>query len=122
ARQAELDRGGRCQPDRPGLGSATLEIPLALEDLEMVVNGRSRGETDRPGDLADRRRYAARPQRRRDEVEDLDLAVGIVLGHQAITLPNGRSIVNPAPATVPPRRRRLVDCAVPSEPAAIEPA
>ena len=84
AGQAEPDRGRRRQADGPRLGGAALQVALALEDLEVVVDGGRRGQADRPGDLADRRRIAARAQRRRDEVEDLDLAFGVVLRHSRL--------------------------------------
>ena len=45
------------------------------------MDGGGRGEPDRTGDLAHRRREATRAQRRRDVVEDLDLAFGVVFGH-----------------------------------------
>ena len=84
AGQAEADRRGRRQADGARLGGAALQVALALEDLEVVVDGGRGGEPDRPGDLADRRRIAAGAQRRRDEVEDLDLALGVVLRHSRL--------------------------------------
>ena len=84
AGQPEPDRGRRRQADRARLGGAALEVALALEDLEVVVDGRRGGEPDRARDLADRRRIAAGAERRRDEVEDLDLAFGVVLRHSRL--------------------------------------
>ena len=94
-RQPEPDRRGRREPDRAGLRGAALEVALALEDLQVVMDGGGRGQADRAGDLAHRRRIAAGAQRRRDEVEDLDLAFGVVLRHSrllAAIIPNGCSM------------------------------
>ena len=88
ARQAEPDRGRRGQADRARLGGAALQVALALEDLEVVVDGRGGGEADRARDLPDRRRIAPGAERRRDEVEDLDLAFGVVLRHSRLLVPN----------------------------------
>jgi len=85
--QSELDGGGRCQTDRPRLGRPALEVAVPLEDLQVVVDSRGGGEADRPGDLAHRRWIAARTQRRRDEVEDLDLAFGVVFRHSRLLCP-----------------------------------
>ena len=94
--EAEAERRVRREPDRPRLRRAALEVALALEDQEVVVDGRRRREADRLRDLADRRRIAPGAQRRGDEVEDLDLPVRVVLGHPAPPcggmIPNGRSM------------------------------
>jgi hypothetical protein len=50
------------------------------------MDRRGRREPDRFGDLADRRRIAARAQRRGDEVQDPDLAIGVVLCHSRLLL------------------------------------
>ena len=52
------------------------------------MDGRRGGEPDRARDLPDRRRIAAGAERRRDEVEDLDLALGVVLRHSRLLVPN----------------------------------
>ena len=84
AGQAEPDGRGRRQADGARLRGTAFQVALALEDLEVVVDGRRGGEADRTRDLAHRRRKATRAQRRRDEVEDLDLAFGVVLRHSRL--------------------------------------
>ena len=79
-----LRRGRRRQADRPGLGRPALEIAVALEDLEVVMDRRRRSKADRLGDLANRRREAPGTQRCCDEIQDPDLAVRIVLGHRRL--------------------------------------
>ena len=81
AYEAETDGRVRREADRAGLGGAALEIALTLEDQEVVVDRRRRGEPYRLRDLADRRRKSPGAQRRCDEIEDPDLPVGIMLGH-----------------------------------------
>ena len=49
-----------------------------------MVDGGRGGEADGVRDLAHRRRIAARAQRRGDEVQDLDLAFGVVLRHSRL--------------------------------------
>ena len=60
------------------------------------MDGGRGGEADRLGDLADGRRIAARADRRRDHVEDLPLAFGVVTGQRRLLsraiIPNVRSM------------------------------
>ena len=65
-------RRRRRQADGARLRCAALEVALALEDLQVVVDGRRGRETDGARDLAHRRRIAAGAQRGRDVVEDPD--------------------------------------------------
>jgi hypothetical protein len=74
----------RRQPNGPRLGRPTLQESLALEDLEMVVDGRRRGQADGLCDLANRGREAAGAQRRGNEIEDLSLSIRVVLGHSRL--------------------------------------
>ena len=99
AAQPEPDRRRRREPDRARLRRPPLEVAVALEDLQVMVDRGGRGQADRPGDLADRRRIAAGTQRRRDVVEELDLALGVVLRHSrllAAIIPNGCSMSSEA--------------------------
>ena len=82
--QAELDRGRGREADRTRLGGATLEKAVALEHLQVVVDGGRRAEPDRQRDLANRRRITSRAQRRGDMVEDLQLPVGVVSRHSRL--------------------------------------
>src|SRR5438093_2471871 len=95
--ETEPDRRVRREPDRARLGCAPFEIAVALQDLQVMVDGGRGGEADRLRDLPDRRRKAPRSQRRCDEIQDPDLSVRIVLGHRrllvlATMIPNGRSM------------------------------
>src|SRR5206468_6371175 len=54
AREAEPDRGRRREADRARLRRAALQVALPLQDLEMVVDGGGRSQSDGAGDLADR--------------------------------------------------------------------
>ena len=57
---------------------------LALENQEMVMHRRGGVQADRSRDLSHRRWKAARSQRARDVVEDLRLALCVVLGHSVL--------------------------------------
>ena len=87
ARQPETERRRGRQPDRPRLGRPTLEVTLAFEDQEVMVDSGGGSEPDRVGDLPDRRRIPSGTQRRRDVVEDLRLALGVVPGHGRLLSP-----------------------------------
>jgi hypothetical protein len=79
-----VDGGRRRQADRPALGRTALQIAVSLEDLQVVMDSGCGGEPDGLGDLANRRRVAAGAQRRRDEVQDPYLALGVVLRHSRL--------------------------------------
>jgi hypothetical protein len=65
------------------LSGATLQVALALENLEVMVDSGGGGKADRAGDLPHRWRVPPGAQRGGDEVEDPDLAFGVVLRHRA---------------------------------------
>src|SRR2546428_3342760 len=71
----------RGQPNGARLCRAALEVSLALEDLEMVMDGRGGREPDGERDLPNRRRITPCSERGRDVVEDLDLAFSVVASH-----------------------------------------
>jgi hypothetical protein len=83
-RQPQMESGGGREADGSRLGRAALEVAVALEDLEVVMDRGGRRQPDSLGDLADRRRIAAGAQGRRDEVEDVDLAFGVVPCHRRL--------------------------------------
>ena len=122
ARQAELDRRGRGQPDRPRLGGTALEKALALEDLKVVVDRRGRGEPDRPRDLADRRgnarvrSVAAMKSRILTFRSASCLVIGPPCGrHRTERTFDCQGAAGGAGAAA--RGARLLDCAVPTRPA-----
>ena len=92
-----MQGGGGRQAQGARARGAALEVAVPLERLEVVVDGRRRGEADRLRDLAHGRRVAARAQRGGDVIDDPLLAGGVVLGHRRLlstaTLPNVCSIV-----------------------------
>ena len=121
------------EPDGPRQGSAllvravvafglvALQVAVADEDLQVVVDGRRRGQADGPRDLADGRRIPAGAQGRRDEVQDLELAFGVVLGHSRLLWPMHHTertfdvkVARRASADGP-RASWLVDSAIPNE-------
>ena len=68
---------------------------LALEDLEMVVDRRRRGQAHSAGDFPNRRRIPARAQRGRDEVQDRTFRSAscfVTRASLACIIPNGRSM------------------------------
>ncbi len=85
--RARLDDhlGGRvvADLDGPRLGRVSPQVALALEDGQVGVDGRGRGEPHHLADLADRRRVAAVPDRLGDAVEDLFSLGAQDLGHPA---------------------------------------
>ena len=70
---------------------AALEQPVPLEGDEVVMDRRGRGQADRIGDLADRRRIAALRDGAGDALEDLLLALCVVPGQGRLSL--GRVVV-----------------------------
>jgi hypothetical protein len=95
AREAEADRRRGREPDGSTLTFTSFEVPLANEHLEVVMDGRRRGQTHCLHDLADRRRIPAGTQRRGDEVQDPQFSFGVVLRHSRLLagiIPNGRSM------------------------------
>ncbi len=80
-RQSDLEgRAGR-EAEGTRLRGAALEVALALEDREVVVDGRRGGEVDRTGDFAHGRRIPTGAERRGDVLDDALLAQCVVLRH-----------------------------------------
>ena len=88
--EAHLHRGGGREPDRARLGGAALEEAVALQHLQVVVDGGRGAEPDRQRDLANRRRVAPRSERAGDVVEDLQLPVCVVSRHSWLPWGDGR--------------------------------